>query len=493
MTLDKTRLAHAQLAQQRQLKDTGSKIGEITQAISGLESRHAVDMAVLSTAIARAESAIRAKAHGDCAQSSEPSSVAHQGYGERIGLKAITELDILAFKEESDSETFYAEVCKYADRHRLTLPDDPFRSLMPIGQRISLEKRIREEFTLKTAQCDRYDYMIAATSGLIGGLIDVLFVGAPGTSALGRMTDKGMDATVRKFADLNGWPGPREGSDPTASAIGFLERRFKVNYDHRHGGDVGNRFPMSTRNHHIKSLAHSPDLVGLFFSILNQFTNTASFVDSGKIITIDTKHFDLAGSNFVSKLFAGFVNWLGHLISDAGGSSGAVGRGSGIPIPFYSLLQFVNVGNFGQHRQTFAKVAVQVFESGYDLRHGAALAIPVLITELISRIAWVFKRRVVDDLPWDQCIPSTNNPEMRRVLCVAHGSLCVVDGLDAGLRSGGTVIGFMLHANLIAWTRFGVLSLKELTCFYRSGSLDVEAMDVHLEQEIRRLTSVRRE
>ena len=67
----------------------------------------------------------------------------------------------------------------------------------------------------------------------------------------------------------------------------------------------------------------------------------------------------------------------------------------------------------------------------------------------------------------------------------------VVDGVDAGLRSGGTVIGFMLHANLIAWTRFGVLSLKELTCFYRSGSLDVEAVDAYLEQEIRRLTSIR--
>ena len=491
MTLEKTRLAHALLIQQHQLKDTGSKIGEISQAISGLESRHADDMVVLSAAIASAEAAIQARESGESVQAFDLSSTAPQGYAERARLAAVVELDILAIKEDSDSEAFYAEVCRYAERHQLVLPHDPFRSLMPIGQRINLEKRIREDFTLKIAQCDRYDYMIAVTSGLIGGLIDVLFVGAPGTGVLGKLTDQGMDATVRKFAELNGWQGPREGSDPTASAIAHLERLFKVNYDHRHGGDVGKLFPMSTKNHHIKSLAHSPDLVGLFFSILNQLTSTASFVDGGKVITISTDDFELAGSNLVSKVFAGFVNWLGHLASDAAGSSGAIGRGSGIPIPFYSLLQFLNVGSFGQHRQTFAQVAVQVFEKGYDLRHGAALAIPVLITELISRVAWVFKRRFVDEIPWTECVPSANNPEMRRVLCVAHGSLCVVDGVDAGLRSGGTVIGFMLHANLIAWTRFGVLSLKELTCFYRSGSLDVEAVDAYLEQEIRRLTSIR--
>jgi len=491
MSLDKKRLAHSLQVQQHQLKGTGDKIGEVSRAISELESRHVDDMAVLNAAIASAESAIQARARGESVRSFDLQSAAPQGYMERARLEAIAELDIFSFTDDSDPEFFYAEVCRYAERHRLILPEDPFRSLMPIGQRISLEKRIREDFTLKVAQCDRYDYMIAATSGLIGGLIDVLFVGAPGTGALGNLTDKGMDATVGKFAKLIGWKGPREGSDPTASAIGFLEQRFKVNYDHRHGGDVGKRFPMSTKNHHIKSLAHSPDLVGLFFSILNQFTNTASFVDGGKLITINTDNFELAGSNFVSKVFSGFVNWLGHLVSDAAGSSGAIERGSGIPIPFYALLQFVNAGGFGQHRQTFAQVAVQVFEKGYDLRHGLALAIPVLITELISRFAWVFKRRAVDGLDWSECVPSANNPEMRRVLCVAHGSLCLVDGVDAGLRSGGTAIGFMLHANLIAWARFGMLSLKELTCWYRSGSLDVEAVDVHLEQEIRRLTSIR--
>ena len=40
---------------------------------------------------------------------------------------------------------------------------------------------------------------------------------------------------------------------------------------------------MSTKNHHIKSLSHSPDIIGLFFSVLN----TQSKVVSRKWTLID--------------------------------------------------------------------------------------------------------------------------------------------------------------------------------------------------------------
>lgn len=39
-------------------------------------------------------------------------------------------------------------------------------------------------------------------------------------------------------------------------------------------------------------------------------------------------------------------------------------------MPFYNLFLLCDFGNFGQHRQTLAQIATQVFEQGYDLRHG---------------------------------------------------------------------------------------------------------------------------
>jgi hypothetical protein len=333
--------------------------------------------------------------------------------------------------------------------------------------------------------------MIAGTCGLIGGVIDVFFVGLPGQGALTHFTDDLTNSAVQKFAKFNGWNGPREDSDPTKSAITFLEKSFKVNYDQATsdgnngtGGVVKN---MYTTNHHIKSLGHSPDLVGLFFSIVDQFNNTAHFVDGGRIITIDTETFELQGADVISKFFAGFTNWLGHLFSDVAGSSGAKGRGSGIPIPFYSLLQFINFGEFGLHRQTFAKVAVQVFENGYDLRHGMALSIPVLITELLTRLMWTVKQRFYHKKSWDSCIPSASNPELRRMLLIGHGSLCLLDTTDAALRSVGNMIQFMLRSNILAWARFGTLALKELNTCYRKGGLDDETIDAYLDTEYTRL------
>lgn len=406
---------------------------------------------------------------------------------EVVAQPTIDALDYIDQVESSDWQGYLDNVSAYAARHQIDFEQDPFHGLMSTSQRVALEKRIKEEFSIKGAHCDKYDYMIAGTCGLIGGLIDVLFVGAPGEGSLTKFTDRMTDRAVEKFASWNGWNGAKEGGDPTASAIGFLERTYKVNYDHRHGADVNGLFPMSTKNHHIKSLAHSPDLVGLFFSIVDQFNSTAHFIDDGKLISLDTKTFELKGGNFVAKLFAGFVNWLGHLFSDVAGSSGASGRGSGVPIPFYSLLQFINIGEFGQHRQTFAKVAVQVFEQGYDFRHGMALAIPVLVTELLTRMTWVVKQRFIHKRNWSDCLPSANNPDLRRMLLVGHGTLCLVDGADAGLRSGGDIIQFMLRSNLIAWARFGTLALKELKAWSCEGALDTEAVDEYLDKEYKRL------
>lgn len=74
--------------------------------------------------------------------------------------------------------------------------------------------------------------------------------------------------------------------------------------------------------------------------------------------------------------------------------------------------------------------------------------------------------------------------------CVEINSLCLVDGADAALRSGGEIIQFMLRSNLLAWARFGTLALKELKAWYGEGTLDDEAVDAYLDAEYRRLLSM---
>ena len=102
---------------------------------------------------------------------------------------------------------------------------------------------IRNEKDLKPDfyhdKCDKYDYLIAAGCGAIAGVIDMFLVGSPADSKLQGWTDAQVDKTVMTFAKTCGW-SPRAGKENSVtSAIGFLEKKFPVNYDQRHSGDVG--------------------------------------------------------------------------------------------------------------------------------------------------------------------------------------------------------------------------------------------------------------
>ena len=334
-----------------------------------------------------------------------------------------------------------------------------------------MSKEISRIEDWNSATCDRFDYIIAGFCGGIAGLVDVLFVGMPGDSVLGNASDGLADELVKKFASISGW-NPRSGKeDSIASAIGFLEKNYAVNYDQRHSADVDNLFEMSAKNHHFKSLSHSPDPIGLFFSILDQFMNTSTFISGGELIRIDTsdRESPLKGGNLIAKIFSGFCNWLGHIMSDLAGSSGSrgnSGRGSGVPIPFMELFQFCDFGSLqvDNDRQTLATVMVRVFQEGYDLRFAGAMAVPVILEELMIRGIWAIRRHFGKGYPWKDCIPSTSHGDLRLMLIVGNSALCLFDVTDAAIRSGfGTnMVLFFLRLNYVAWVRLIILIFKEL-------------------------------
>ncbi len=327
---------------------------------------------------------------------------------------------------------------------------------------------IRNDTNLKSLfyhdKCDKYDYLTAVGCGVIAGLTDIFLVCVPGGSKMQTWTDTQVDKAVMTFARICGWKPKAGKENSVASAIGCLEKKFSINYDQRHSGDVDGLFTMSAKNHHMKSLGHSPSPVGLFFSILNQFTSTSSFLDNGQLITIQTETYELQGNNFISKLFCGITNWLGHLMSDIAGSSGASGRGSGVVIPFYELFQLCDFGSFqvGKYRNTLAVVATKVFQEGYDARFGLTMSIPVVICDLSIKLIWAIKHYFYHKRPLAECIPSKRHDDLRMMLLIGDGTLCLLDGIDAAVRSGGNWVAFFLHLNIIAWFRLVLLVFREV-------------------------------
>ncbi len=448
---------------------------------------------------------------------------------------------VLSTVDENGSwEDYMNSLKKYAGEHDLDLSKDPFDSLLSETEKDKIGQRIRDDYMMQKANCDKYDYMIVAFCGVISGLIDSFFVGKPGESKLGHWGDDQADKFITKLSrglwnlDASkrneilklfqekkitkqqrdrmlkeaGIPynqNLKKKPETLQQCIQYLEKKFPVNYDASSAvgvylnteGQLNNMWAM---NHHIISLAHSPSIIGLIFSILDQFTGKASFIDNGQLIRLVPKEkeneidrFELRGKTFPTKLLCGFVNWIGHLCSDLVGANttrieGGNSRGTGLPVPFMELLQLCRfeVPDGNGERIEISKLTIKIFENGYDLRFAAATAIPVLLNEFFIRLLWALKSRFYHKRNWKDSMPFGNKPELRRMLLAGHGALCSVDVIDAGIRSVD-LLTFALHLNVTAWMRLGISGLQEIRAIYKDNVIDVIALDQDLEREWKRL------
>lgn len=436
---------------------------------------------------------------------------------ENIKVEKIDTVDVC-----EDWGCYLANIHEYAAQNNLNLSGDPFNDLLTPAERREIVQRIENDYKLHgEALCDKWDYILAGICGVVSGLVDSFFVGMPGASKLGNVVDSVADKAVEKFAKftnwcdkkqveklmsegkISGWSDfqptgsvlPKEVKDGNvASAIGYLEKRFSVPYDARYAKDLVNADGVSFRpkDHHLKSWGHCFDPLGLFMSILDQFTGMTTIIADGKIKRF--KHvpasgeFRLQGTNFYTKVLYGFINWIGHIMSDVAGSSGTRGhagkRGAGIAAPFFEMFQLCNFGSFDVDgdQKTLAELTSSMYAHGYDARFVTAQAIPVALNEVLIRLCWSIKRHYYHGLPWKECVPLklSDKPELRRMLLVGHGCLCLVDAADAAIRSWGNMMGFMLHLNIVAWGRFARMGYLEIRAMYNKDALNTEAMEADL-------------
>ena len=341
----------------------------------------------------------------------------------------------------------------------------------------AINKSFSESLNKKVA-CDRLDYALACACGVISGLIDILLVKTPHEGMIGETTDQLFDKAVIALAGKK-----KNGEERSiASAIAFFESKAKVTYDQAKTQEITKHLAdgftetvkhLSTQNHHAKSLSHYPDIFGLISSICNQFTNTSTFLDTGKgritIINGSDSTLELQGNTLPAKIFSGFVNWLFHCISDIAGSSGnrgpGAGPGTGLPIPFTEFFQFCNFGKLKNEKgqnQTIATVMVKVYEEGYDLRHGVSTSIPVLINDLLLRAVFMIKQHFYEDVSWTDLLRKKNEDKLQRMISVGTGALCLLDLSEAAITSWGNWVVFFSHLNIRAWNRLAIQGVKEL-------------------------------
>lgn len=372
-----------------------------------------------------------------------------------LGNNAVLTMDLI------NPDSFDISICEDLQKSQI--------ELLKLEDSIDVIKQIKGD-------CDKLDYALSASIGALCGIIDIFLVGKPKKSLLGNITDSWYEDKIKKFAKINGWKNWETGD--VKSAILSLENKFKVPYDQTYVGDATkNVFNLNTKNHHFKSLAHNPTLLGLFFSILNQFTNTSSFVSDGQFFELDNQGlFELKGHSFIEKIYYGFANWIGHLLSDVSGSSNSKGRGMGIPSPIMSwtndlivIREKLNLPK-GKFLNYINELSCKIYQEGYDVRFETATMIPVFINETCVRLVYLIRRLVKYfsenkdfslEKMWKECKPFGNN-DLKRMLTVSHGTFCLLDTTDALINAfvsgAGTfnVTEFILRFNISGLGMFAI-------------------------------------
>lgn len=340
-----------------------------------------------------------------------------------------------------------------------------------------------------TNHADKLDYSIAIASGLLTGIIDILFVGKWDFASAKAWSNKEVHEQIINFAQQD--PEYQAFIDRKRSvneenrlnnAVEFLEKKYKL------PGDSDWNFKgssITSKSHHLDDLCHHPTLIGLVCCVVVQFSGESIYSDStGNPLNLPVtvnEYGKFVGRNNVEKMFAGIINWFlnvaqtaanrkGHLMSDMAGSYSSTKRkteGMGLPGGFLSTMKELSAlpvfkdSNFAtnlskayQHGIGNGKNQIDLgafnvlFEgasSKFDMRTEMAIghelkrqALPVVINEILVRACYFVRRLIVElkendsilSINWNNIIPFGNRT-IERMMTIATGTFTAIDTLDA--------------------------------------------------------------
>lgn len=359
-------------------------------------------------------------------------------------------------------------------------------------------ERLNAEIDKLSNHADGIDYMVAVASGVLAGVIDVVFIEDFSLERANEWGDEKTKEFVVKIAQKQGYSG-----DDLYGAVKFLEDKFPIVADKAtniFGGGL---------QHHLRDFSHHPTPIGLLFSLLTQFTKKVYGTDVAgvfRIVELEEGSMLLIGKNFPEKITFGVINWFFHMASDMAGSSSSIlmGKtGTGLPGPLVSFLKemsslpiFRKLDKNGY--KEFSVYISKLFngtllgkrdENGkliplkFDLRTELGIAqqlgkqaIPVIINECIVRGFYFVRRFYIElrnnavreiadlkDINWENTLPFKNRTIIR-MLTISTGTMTAIDLADAAIESavktGGVgstmLVDMLVKVNFVGIGRFAI-------------------------------------
>ena len=364
-----------------------------------------------------------------------------------------------------------------------------------------------------TNHADKLDYAVSVASGIIAGIIDILFVGKFDLQEGRDWSSEKINDFVTTVAKKQGYEG-----DDLQGAIRHLEK-FGAPSD-----SVYNDFGGGLQ-HHLRDFAHHASPVGLVFSMLTQFTQKAYGTNTaGAFIVVPIDKTTFIGDSVPTKITFGLVYWVLHMASDMAGSSGAPGAGTGIPGPILSIVKLLSSTPIFNNKDQVNELSLKVSKlfngtllaerdangkiikgaDGKPLIHQMDLrgelgvmhqlakqALPVIVNEAFVR-GFYFINRLIDEVKdkqslkevdWDKTIPFGNRT-IERMMTIATGTFTAIDTLDAviegAINSKANWMEFgrqvVLRLNFVGIGRFTIALGTDTFMGLRKGKKSRERM-----------------
>ena len=364
-----------------------------------------------------------------------------------------------------------------------------------------------------TNHADKLDYAVSVASGIISGIIDILFVGKFDLQEGRDWSSEKINDFVTTIAKKQGYEG-----DDLQGAIRHLEK-FGAPSD-----SVYNDFGGGLQ-HHLRDFAHHASPVGLVFSMLTQFTQKAYGTNTaGAFIVVPIDKTTFIGDSVPTKITFGLVYWVLHMASDMAGSSGAPGAGTGIPGPILSIVKLLSSTPIFNNKDQVNELSLKVSKlfngtllaekdangkiikgaDGKPLIHQMDLrgelgvmhqlakqALPVIVNEAFVR-GFYFINRLIDEVKdkqslkevdWDKTIPFGNRT-IERMMTIATGTFTAIDTLDAviegAINSKANWLEFgrqvVLRLNFVGIGRFTIALGTDAFMGLRKGKKSRERM-----------------
>lgn len=333
-----------------------------------------------------------------------------------------------------------------------------------------------------TNHADKLDYAVSVASGIVCGVIDILFVGKFDLDEGIDWSSEKINDFVVKVAKSQGYP-----KDDLKGAINFLERFGSPS-------DKAMNIFGGGKQHHLRDFAHHASPIGLFFSMLTQFTKRAYGTDTaGRFITTEDVNPAFIGKDLPQKFLFGMIYWVFHMASDMAGSSGSAGGGTGVPGPIMSLVKLLSAIPIFRDRDGVNNLSIMVSklfngtllaekedgkivrgEDGkawirrMDLRGEMGVlyemgkqSMPIIANEMFVRGFYFINRLIGElktkdslyDIEWKNTFPF-NNRTIARMMTVSLGTFHAVDVLDAAIEGA-------IHCKG-QWAEFGRQALLRL-------------------------------